>query len=127
MLRTSKSNNDKSKTAVTYIRTSTIEQNRISSARQLAHIKHTAKGHGVQIVADFADHCVPPSQKIRPGFEMMLDYLSKNKAAYVYMVKLNRLSRKKDEAALMVNAIEKTGAQLVLTEEDRAQLRAFDL
>ena len=129
MQETSKTNSNESKIAVTYIRTGSIEQNHIiggvSATRQMDKIKSVAEKQGAQLVAEFADLGVPRREKNRPAFEKLLDYLSKNKVNTVYVAGIDCLSDVTEIAAPMTHAIEKTGAQLVFTDEDRAQLKAF--
>jgi len=119
--------NQKKKTAVSYIRTAAIEQNHINGGQsalcQMDAIKAKAKRQGAQIVAHFADLGVPRANKVRPGYNEMLDYLHKNKVDYVYMIKMNRLDVDTARARDMVDPIEATSAQLVFTEEDRASIK----
>ena len=119
--------NENKKTAVAYIRTATIEQNHInggeSAIRQMNAMKDKAKKQNTQIIADFADLGVPRANKVRPGYNEMLDYLARNKVDSVYMTRMDRLSIIPEEAIDMVQPIEDTGAQLVFTDEDRALIK----
>jgi DNA invertase Pin-like site-specific DNA recombinase len=108
-----KSNNEKqsrAKTAVSYIRATTVIHSKMSISLQHEAITNKAQELKTKTVKEFADISTPANPAKRPGWQKMMEYLSANKTDYVIFHDVGRLNRNKDTADKMVSDIKKTGA-----------------
>jgi site-specific DNA recombinase len=105
------------KTAIGYMRVSTLQQTRegISLEAQLERIQAWCRTHGYQLVSSYQDAGISGVKRNRPGLEQVLQEIKKDMALVTYSI--SRVTRSLKDQLEICDYLRKKGAHLVsLTE-----------
>jgi DNA invertase Pin-like site-specific DNA recombinase len=103
------------KTAVVYIRTATTNEEAVNSQQKATKAK--AQELSANIVSEFVDNGVSGKSIERQGLSGLLDYIVNNKADYVLMKDIARLSRDILATRKLIEQIERNGAQIEFVDD----------
>lgn len=106
------------RTAFTYSRFSSHMQNEASIEAQQDAIAIYAARHGIQIVAQYADHARSGLSDNRPEFQRMIGDLKRNPVDLVLVHKIDRFARNRYDAAVYTRMIADRGAKLICVAQD---------
>ena len=105
---------NRAKTAVSYYRISSANQNVGENLlRRKAIVREKARELGAEIVEEFEDVGVPSDTDKQTGLQKLIRYLAENRVDYVITPSFSMLSRNFPEAVEHADKIEQSGAKLL--------------